>query len=224
MRVSIIFLHAGSVLSMTVSGLAQNSKPAPPPDSGRHLVTKDAIVISRPARDAASAQFAVAEGFRVINVELKTDKTTYTEGDDLVVTVKAAESGHLRLLYQNAKGEIYTLFPNQFITDDRIDGGRPIQVMPAPNPKKPGDEAAIQIAGPNFGAEYLAAIVSNQPFADEVALREQLKVAILARSGSGTLVAAVTKDARVISRPASDSGPTAAGAGFAIVTLTTVRK
>jgi hypothetical protein len=60
---------------------------------------------------------------RPIPVELKTDKSTYREGEELVVTVQAAESGHLRLLYQNAAGEITTLFPNSSPTTASWAGG-----------------------------------------------------------------------------------------------------
>ena len=161
---------------------------------------------------------------RPIAVEVRTDKATYTEGEDLVVTVQAAESGHLRLLYQNAAGEIYTLFPNQFITDDRIEGGRAVKVMPVPNPKKPGDEVAIQISGPNFGTEYVAAIVTDQPFTDEAALKEQMKSVQFAKSTARDIEGAITKDARVISRPAREGAPGGARAGFARATLTTVKK
>lgn len=224
MKHLVIFL-AATILASYFPAFAQDGGAASGASGGR-FKTKDAIVISRPARDGESARLAVAADLRTIATELKTDKTTYTEGEELVITVRAAESGHLRLLYQNAAGEIYTLFPNQFIEDDRIEGGQSVRVMPTRNPKKPGDDVAIQIAGPNFGAEYLAAIVSNQPFANEGALREQLRSAIFPKSQSPTLVAAITKDARVISRLARTevaAGATAS-AGFAILTLTTVRK
>ncbi len=161
---------------------------------------------------------------RPIPVEVKTDKSTYTEGEELVVTVQAAESGHLRLLYQNAAGEIYTLFPNQFITDDRIEGGRPVKVMPTPNPKKAGDDVAIQISGPHFGTEYLAAIVTDQPFTDDAALKDELKKSQFAKSTARNIEGAITKDARVISRPAREGGTGGARAGFARVTLTTIKK
>lgn len=161
---------------------------------------------------------------RPIAIELKTDKTTYHEGDDLVVTVQAAESGHLRLLYQNAAGEVYTLFPNQFITDDLIEGGRPVKVMPVANPKKAGDEVAIQIQGPNFGTEYLAAIVTDQPFTDEAVLREEFKKAPFSKSAARDIERVITKDARVVSRPAREGAPGGARAGFARMTLTTIKK
>ncbi len=161
---------------------------------------------------------------RLIAIELKTDKTTYREGDDLVVTVQAAEPGHLRLLYQNAKGEIYTLFPNQFIENDRINGGRAVRIMPTANPKKAGDEVAITIDGPNFGTEYLAAIVTDQPFTDDAALRDELKKSTFAKSAVPDIERAITKDARVISRPAREGASGGARSGFARVTLTTIGK
>ncbi|MEI7774378.1 MAG: DUF4384 domain-containing protein [Verrucomicrobiota bacterium] len=161
---------------------------------------------------------------RPIPVELKTDKTTYVEGDDLVVTVKAAEAGHLRLLYQNAAGEIYTIFPNKHVVDDRIAGGVAVKVAPVANPQKAGEEVAIQIAGPNFGTEYLVAIVTDQPFTDEAALRAELSSATFAKSPLRSIEQVVTKDVRVISRPAREGGPGGSRVGFARVTLTTIKK
>lgn len=151
-----------------------------------------------------------------IPIELKTDKATYAESDQLVVTVQAAESVHLRLLYENAAGEVYTLFPNQFITDDWIEGGRPVKVMPAPNPAKPGDEVAVQITGPNFGAECLAAVVSDQPFNDDAVLKDELEKRFFARSTARSIEEAVTEDAQAV--------PGSARSGFARINLTTIKK
>jgi mono/diheme cytochrome c family protein len=173
---------------------------------------------------AAVPQPGRTERPRPIPVELRTDKSVYREGEDLVITVQAAEAGHLRLLYQNAKGEVYTLFPNEHINDDRIEGGRPVKIVPVPNRQRLGEEVAIVISGPNFGTEYLAAIVTDQPFTDEAALRKELRGTTFAKSTARDIERAVTKDARVVSRPAREGAPGGARAGFARVTLTTVKR
>jgi hypothetical protein len=157
-------------------------------------------------------------------VELKTNKTAYMEGEQLVVTVQASESGHLRLLYQDAAGEIYTLFPNQFVTDDRIEGGHSVQLMPMPNPKKPGDDIAIQITGPNFGAERLAAVVSDEPFTDGAAFEEQLRTAVFLKSHARNIEDAIVKDARVVTHSTREDGAGGARIGIARVTLNTMKK
>ena len=215
----LLIFNATACTVSAVNAGEESSKRSP--NLPARVRTKDAVVVSRPARDGTPVQFSVSSDLRAVAVEVKTDKTAYTEGEEIAVTVEAAESGHLRLLYQNAAGEIYTLFPNQFISDDRITGGRSVKVMPAANPKKPGDEVAIQISGPNFGTEFLCAIVSSQPFSNEAALRDQCKEAIFPKSTVPTLVAAITKDAKVISRPSRRDTADTAAAGFAKVTLTT---
>ena len=222
MKVSVLSLTA-TVLVCAVAN-AQERSPSARLAGPLSVQSKDAIVVTRPAHDGAPAKLGLAEGVRTIPVELKTDKASYKEGEELVVTVHAAESGHLRLLYQNAAGEIYTLFPNQFITDDRIEGHHAVKVMPVANPKKPGDEVGIQITGPNFGTEFLAAVVSDQPFCDEAALREQLRRTAFARTTAPTFEAAITKSARVVPRQTRDGGSDTVGAGFARITLSTVRK
>lgn len=155
---------------------------------------------------------------RPIAVQITTDKTRYRGGDEkdkkgdlLYATVTAAEAGHLRLLYQNAKGEIITLFPNQFQKDDRIPGGVPVKV--------PSDTAGfdIEIVGPPFGQEHLIAIVTDRPFTDEAALKEELAKTEFAEATTRDLEVAVAKSARVIAR--DERGRRVGRTGFSRITI-----
>ena len=181
---------------------------------------------------------AVASGPRLkkrrpIAVELKIgEKTNYVEGEELFVTVQAAESGHLRLLYQNAKGEVYTLFPNQFNTDDRIEGGRRIQVFPAPDPKakRPGDKVRLKVETESaFGTEHLVAVMTDQTFADDTELRKALVTAKFVQDTVNDVEQLVTKnvrskDVRVESDSERESQKGGARVGVARVTITTQPK
>ena len=72
----------------------------------------------------------------------------------------------------------------------------------------------------------LAAIVTDQPFTDDATLKQQLQSSesSFAKSAARNIEGAITKDARVISHAAREGGSGGARAGFARVTLTTVRK
>ena len=155
---------------------------------------------------------------RPIAVQITTDKTRYRGGDEkdkkgdlLYATVTAAEAGHLRLLYQNAKGEIITLFPNQFQKDDRVPGGVPVKV--------PSDTAGfdIEIVGPPFGQEHLIAIVTDRPFTDEAALKAELAKTQFAEADTRDIEVAVAKSARVIAR--DDRGRRVGRTGFSRITI-----
>jgi hypothetical protein len=165
---------------------------------------------------------------------LATDKETYLDQEVPELSITAAEDCHLRLLYQDARGDISVLFPNQFITDDRIRAGRQT-LMPVPNPQVSGEEVAIQIYGgddgTDFGTETLIAVATDQPFTDIAGLLAELKKTPFAGAGTDQALA-ITKAARAISRAARPSTtgsrvqtPTAAArSGMSVVTIHTQPK
>lgn len=174
---------------------------------------------------------------RPVTVHLATDKQVYWEDDIPIITLDAAEDCHLRLLYQDARGDITILFPNQFITDDRVRAGKN-QLLPRPNPIKLGDNVAIQIFGGDdgktFGTERFIAIATDQPFTDNSELLAELRKTPFAETGTKDMELAYTRAARAISRSArvvsrSTGGdapaPVAdARSGFSIVTIKTESK
>jgi hypothetical protein len=189
--------------------------------------TEEKIVAATPTAatpEAAPAMASAAQtaGLKLepIQVELMTDKASYRAGEEPVVTVTSSVAGHLRLFYQNAAGEVVILFPNQYATDDRIEGGKGLQVMPRPNPKIPGDEVAIAVREP-FGTEVLGALVSAEPFPDEATLLRELQHDAFASGQAPDVDGAIAKGVEVISHRAADV-PTRTGT--ARVQLTTHEK
>ena len=175
---------------------------------------------------------------RPVVVHLAADKQVYWEHDIPIITLEAAEDCHLRLLYQDARGDVTVLFPNQFITDDRVRAGRN-QLLPQPNPLKPGYNVAIEIFGGNdgktFGTERFIAIATDQPFTDNAELLAELRKAPFAETGSKDLNLAYTRAARAISRSArvvslssgkatTTTAPVDARSGFSSFTITTQAK
>ena len=173
------------------------------------------------------------ERIRPVPVHLSLDKTVYREGEVPQIHLEVAEDAHLRLLYQDARGDITVLFPNQFIKNDTVRAGR-ILLMPTPNPTRPGDEVAIEIwggeNGKTFGTERFIAIATDHPFTDTVALMAAAKEALsnngspFAEADSQNLDLVVTKAARAVSRPTNKMRTmrtAKARVGISTVTVTT---
>lgn len=173
---------------------------------------------------------------RPVAIHFGTDKATYQEGEIPALTITAAEACHLRLLYQDARGDITVLFPNQFIKDDRIKAGKN-QLMPAPNPAKPDEDVAIEIFGGDdgktFGTERFIAVATDQPFTDTEELLAVLKTLPegigFADAGTKDLALAQTKAARAISRARATSrnftaDEAEARSGISVITITTKPK
>jgi mono/diheme cytochrome c family protein len=172
---------------------------------------------------------------RPVPVFLSLNKTTFTEGEVPEITIEAAEDCHLRLLYQDARGDITILFPNQFIADDTVRAGKS-RLLPVPNPKIKGEQVAIEIFGGDdgkvFGTERFIAVATDQGFSDTASLLAAAREAFsktkvpFATDSSKNLDLAMTKAARAISRPApgAPAGTADTRLGFSTVTVTTRAK
>jgi mono/diheme cytochrome c family protein len=100
-----------------------------------------------------------------LGVELRANQATYRKGDLMLFTVRTSEDAFVRLLYQDARGNVKVLLPNA-AHDGRIRGGVPVTF---------GDDSVVNPAtgksfrircAPPFGNEMVAAVVSNTPFKD----------------------------------------------------------
>lgn len=174
---------------------------------------------------------------RAVPVLLTLDKKSYCEGEIPEITLEAAEDCHIRLLYQDARGDITVLFPNQFIENDSFRAGKS-RLLPAKNPKKPGEQVAIEIFGGDdgktFGTERFIVVATDQSFTDTTQLLAAAREAFnktkvpFATDSSKNLDIAMTKAARAISRPASGTtltnSSTQARVGFSSVSVVTRAK
>ncbi|WP_038164541.1 DUF4384 domain-containing protein [Verrucomicrobium sp. BvORR106] len=109
-----------------------------------------------------------------IAVELKASQATYHKGDLMLFTVRTSEDAFIRLLYQDAHGNVKVLLPNA-AHNGKIKGGVPVTF---------GDDSVINpLTGksfrirctPPFGSEMIAAVVSNTPFTDHSAVLEDAR-------------------------------------------------
>ncbi len=91
----------------------------------------------------------------------------YREGDALTVRVGSEADAYLYLLYQQADGRIFQIFPNLHQPDNRIPARQTVEV--------PGrDDEFRWTVGPPFGDEVIKVIASKRPIASlaEPALRQ----------------------------------------------------
>lgn len=174
---------------------------------------------------------------RAVAVLLTLNKTSFKEGEIPEISIEAAEDCHVRLLYQDARGDITILFPNEFITNDTVRAGKS-RLLPVPNPKVKGEQVAIEIFGGDdgkvFGTERFIAVATDNGFTDTSSLLAAAKEAFsktkvpFATDHSKNLDLAMTKAARAISRRDPDATTTTTTAdtrvGFSTVTVTTRAK
>ncbi len=198
------------------------------PEIVRRL-TNDTV---RPFQPIVAVGASRLSNLRPVPVLLTLDKKNYREGEIPKITLETAETCHVRLLYQDARGDITVLFPNQFISDDSVRAGKS-QLLPVPNPKRRGDEVAIEIFGGDdgkvFGTERFIVVATDQPFTDTTSLLAAAREAFdktkvpFATEDSKSMDLAMTKAARAISRPSggSSSSDSQARVGFSAVTVTT---
>ena len=120
--------------------------PAPAPESP-----------PEPAPDAEAPSELVQ--VRDFPLEIRTNQTTYQEGDLMTVTVEAGRDCYLRLYVINADQEVAQLFPNKWQTEHFIRAGETVQI--------PGPNAAFRLRMTEpFGREILKAVASSVPFED----------------------------------------------------------
>jgi hypothetical protein len=103
-----------------------------------------------------------------VNVEVDRPDRNYVEGDSLGITVTSPEEGYAYVLYQQADGKTYQIFPNSVQQDNRVAANRTVAV--------PSDDDRFrwQISAP-FGKEHIQVIVVKEPLAelDDPALRDK---------------------------------------------------
>lgn len=117
-------------------------------------------------------------------VEIRSDKASYRRGDKARFTVRTSEDCYLRLLHEGTDGSVTTLYPNGLHPDSLIRGGQDVQIPAA------SDNFEIEVQpdkNGKFGTVKLAAIVSNQPFADDSEVKKVAAERTFAPGAAGSL-------------------------------------
>ena len=97
------------------------------------------------------AEAALDEGGRRVVVEIKAVNHRFLE-----LKVRCEDDAYLYVLYQQADGKIYQIFPNSGQPDNRVKAMQDVQVPAL-------DDAFRWVVGPPFGKEIIKVIASKKP-------------------------------------------------------------
>jgi hypothetical protein len=94
---------------------------------------------------------------------------SYCEGDGLKISVASEEDAYLYVLYKQADGRIFQIFPNSGQLDNRVKARQAIEI-----PRR--DDLFHWVVGPPFGKEIIKVIASKEPLESlaDPAFREKL--------------------------------------------------
>ena len=103
----------------------------------------------------------------LVRADVNRSTRDYRQGDGLSVRVASEVDAYLYVLYQQADGRIFQIFPNAHQLDNRVPARQTVEI-----PAK--DDAFRWSAGPPFGDEVIKVIASRRPIADlaDPALRQ----------------------------------------------------
>lgn len=131
--------------------------------SPSHLVCVSiALLISSCATYPGTSLTATSSGSFLrrgdIVLDLRTDKTSYTDGDPVTITLSASCRASVKLFNEDSTGHRSQIWPNEHGGSNGIvEGGKPITI-----PAK--GSAFILRAGPPYGVNTLIAIAASKPF------------------------------------------------------------
>lgn len=141
MQVKLLHTIAFSLLGCCYGVAQADEKGKPAPVTARGIVVEEI--------QNANPQFSV-------RVAVDRKDRTYLEKEVAQVTVESSRAGYLYLIYCDAGGDAYVLFPNKFQQSNKIAANQQI-VVPAENAN-----FLLRIRPP-FGTEVLKAIVTTNP-------------------------------------------------------------
>ena len=96
-----------------------------------------------------------------VGMQVNRDSRIYREGDELALTVVSEVDAYLYVLYQQADGKVFQIFPNSVKFDNRV---KAKQATAIPDPRQK-DRFAWTIGAP-FGKESIIAVAAKEPVAE----------------------------------------------------------
>ena len=87
------------------------------------------------------------------------ENRSYREGDELSLRVVSERDAFVHVIYKQADGKLFQVFPNSIHADNHVKADQPIRIGA-------GDDLFRWIVGEPFGEESIAVIASQQPIVD----------------------------------------------------------
>ena len=92
----------------------------------------------------------------LVRAEVDHENGVYLDGETMTIRVQSEEDGWIYVIYQNAENEKSLLFPNKYVSDNRIQSNQEI-CIPADETK----DFSLECSAP-YGKEYLTVIVAKK--------------------------------------------------------------
>jgi hypothetical protein len=164
-----------SVLQQLVKPVAPAVSPAPEKPHDPAPGKADAPAIA----NAFGVSILLRQAGRVLEADGNgADRVELRNGEAFAVEVRSEKDGFVRVFYQNAKGQLIQIYPNQFSPDGTIRAGSPLVIGGAADPY----EIVIE---PPLGPESIAALVSTGAFTDEAELKAMFKEKVFINGTEG---------------------------------------
>lgn len=165
-RVS-FFLVALLAVALPVLAAPAGKRRAPEPAEASAPAAADAPAGEQPSTPAESPPAAPAETALesapqndqpafYVNAELSAKRTDFREGEALAINVTCEQEAYLYVLYEQADGKLFQIFPNKTQPNNKVPAKQTISV-PA------GDDLFRWIIGKPFGKEVVKVFASKQP-------------------------------------------------------------
>ena len=163
------------------------------PDSEPPPLPSEIPTLTKPETQPPTMDFPGAKIFNgqppfLAGIKLSHDDLNYREGEKLSLGFLAEKDAHLYLLYHQADGKTFLLYPNEAQMDNRIAAKKPVLIPPRSEPFR------FRVRPP-FGTEVLQVIASEQPLTElDSLVREGSKAAPVSRDVIDTLADRLSKD------------------------------
>ncbi|RKY62610.1 MAG: hypothetical protein DRP95_01120, partial [Candidatus Latescibacterota bacterium] len=125
----------------------------------QRAIDKDKVSYALEPTLLGEMESLVGSGGKGIKLALWTDKgrkPAYQEGEQMVVFLKADRDCYVQLIYHDAEGRDFLIFPNKFRRDNFVKAGKVYEIP------GPGDRFRFTVSPP-FGTEVLKAFASTEP-------------------------------------------------------------
>ncbi len=92
----------------------------------------------------------------LVRADVNRASRSYRDGDTLSITVASEADAYLYVLYKQADGKVFQIFPNSVQSQNRVRARQAVQIPDS-------DDTFRWVIGPPFGTEYVKVIASKEP-------------------------------------------------------------
>lgn len=110
-------------------------------------ITYEALARKKSITQQRKKSLAAATPFKV---SVKSDKASYSVGDEIFITAQSSKKAHLRCYYQDAKGSIVQIFPNPFQKNNYVSSFTTVRIPDSTAYEKFGIELSTSSVTEHF--------------------------------------------------------------------------